>query len=113
MSLPGVRAGFLPLNEAGNFPEFATGRPFRRQPATWQRLQEVLVAAAAADPQPLKTPAGRGRRRLSFKNPSAQPKAKGDVSLGDGPKSDGVLPVRSLIGESHFILPEVGHCQDG
>jgi hypothetical protein len=32
--------------------EFATGRPFRRQPNTWQRLYEVLQAAAQAHEEP-------------------------------------------------------------
>lgn len=39
--------------------EFSTGRPFRRQPATWQRLHEVLAAAAQAHPEQAELTAGR------------------------------------------------------
>ncbi len=39
--------------------EFATGRPFRRQPATWQRLHEVVAAAALAQPEPAAAPGSR------------------------------------------------------
>jgi len=39
--------------------EFATGRSFRRQRPTWQRLHEVLAAAAQAHPEPPEVPAGR------------------------------------------------------
>jgi hypothetical protein len=39
--------------------EFATGRPFRRQPATWQGFAQVLAAAAQAHPEPGATAASR------------------------------------------------------